>query len=438
MDLPGIKRWLERASPLYFSSYCILAAFGTYFCMYAFRKPFTAATFEGTVLGGLGLKTLYITAQVFGYTVSKFIGIRVVSGMQRAKRAVSIVALIAVAEVALVLFALTPAPWNAGWLFVNGLPLGMVFGLVLASLEGRRQTEALSAGLCASFILSSGVVKSVGQSLVLEHGVTELWMPAATGALFLVPLLLFVALLAQIPPPTGEDVASRAERAVMRTPDRRRFFRRHALGLVGLVTVYLLLTVGRSLRDDFAVEIWRDLGTSGKPEVFARTEMLVMLGVLLASGMMVRVRSNRGAFFGSLWLSARGLALLLATVFGQRAGLLGPLAFMTLTGLGLYIPYVTFHTTIFERLIATFRERANIGYLMYLADAFGYLGYVGVMLTRNALFDAPDLLPLYVKILVVVATASTLGLFLVARHFGRRMPAEPLPHPYPRQDGQRA
>jgi hypothetical protein len=27
-----------------FSAWCLVAAFGTYFCMYAFRKPFTAAT----------------------------------------------------------------------------------------------------------------------------------------------------------------------------------------------------------------------------------------------------------------------------------------------------------------------------------------------------------------------------------------------------------
>ena len=27
-----------------FGAYCIVAAFGTYFCMYAFRKPFAAIT----------------------------------------------------------------------------------------------------------------------------------------------------------------------------------------------------------------------------------------------------------------------------------------------------------------------------------------------------------------------------------------------------------
>ena len=57
-------------------------------------------------------------------------------------------------EVALLLFALVPAPYNFGCLFLNGLPLGMVFGLVLSFLEGRRLTEALAAGLCASFIVA--------------------------------------------------------------------------------------------------------------------------------------------------------------------------------------------------------------------------------------------------------------------------------------------
>jgi hypothetical protein len=56
---------------------------------------------------------------------------------------------------------------------------------------------------------------------------------------------------------------------------------------------------------------------------------------------------------------------------------------MVLIGLGLYLPYVAVHTTIFERLIAMTRDRGNIGYLMYLADAFGYLGYVAVMLVKN-------------------------------------------------------
>jgi hypothetical protein len=44
--------------------------------------------------------------------------------------------------------------------------------------------------------------------------------------------------------------------------------------------------------------------------------------------------------------------------------------------MGLYLPYVAFHTTLLDRLVALLRDRGNIGFLMYLADSFGYLGFV--------------------------------------------------------------
>ena len=149
MNQSWLRDRLANANPTVFSAYCIIAAFGTYFCMYAFRKPFTAATYDDQVWLGIGFKTILVASQVTGYTLSKFLGIKVVSEMPAKYRAISILGLIAVAEVALFLFAVTPVPWNFVWLFVNGLPLGMVFGLVLGFLEGRRVTESLSAGLCA-------------------------------------------------------------------------------------------------------------------------------------------------------------------------------------------------------------------------------------------------------------------------------------------------
>ncbi len=53
---------------------------------------------------------------------------------------------------------------------------------------------------------------------------------------------------------------------------------------------------------------------------------------------------------------------------------------MVLFGLGLYLPYVTVHTTVFERLLAMTREKGTIAFLLTLADSAGYLGYIGVMI----------------------------------------------------------
>jgi hypothetical protein len=419
-----VSQFLEKAGPTTFSAYCIVAAFGTYFCMYAFRKPFTAATYEDTVWMGIGFKTILVAAQVAGYTLSKFIGIKVVSEMPAARRAVTILLLLAIAEVALLLFAVTPVPWNFIWLFVNGLPLGMVFGLVLGFLEGRKVTEALSAGLCASFIVSSGFVKSVGRSLIQDYGVDPYWMPALTGLIFVIPVFAFVFMLSRIPPPSAEDEQLRTRRKPMNATDRRAFFRRHAFGLCGLLVIYVLLTVVRSLRDDFAVEIWQELGVSDTPSIFAQSEFLVMLGVVAVNGLAILVKNNRLALLSSLSLLSIGFLIVLSAVGGHFAGMLGPLPFMVLLGLGMYIPYVAFHTTVFERMIAAFRETGTIGYLMYLADAVGYLGYVGVMVFRNVAGEKASFLNLLLWTSVLVALLSIVLSILLSVYFTRTTPGD--------------
>ena len=44
-DPSALTRWLETAPPALFACYGGLMAFGAYFAMYAFRKPFTAASY---------------------------------------------------------------------------------------------------------------------------------------------------------------------------------------------------------------------------------------------------------------------------------------------------------------------------------------------------------------------------------------------------------
>jgi hypothetical protein len=371
--------------------------------------------------GGGGYKTSLVIVQVLGYTLSKFLGIKVIAEMSPHRRAAGILVLIGAAQAALVLFGLIPPPWNIACLFVNGLALGMVFGLVLGFLEGRRQTEALAAGLCASFILADGAAKSVGAYL-LAAGVAERWMPAAAGFLFVLPLFGFVWMLTRIPPPSSADAASRGERRPMTTADRRAFFRRYASGLTLLVLVYLLTTILRSIRADFAPEIWQGLGWTGQPEVFTRSEVVVMFGVTASSGLTVLIADNRKAFHAAMATSLGGLALIGAAVGGLAAGWLGGFGFMVLVGLGLYLPYVAVHTTLFERLIAMTRDRGNIGYLMYLADAFGYLGYAAVMLAQNGARGESGFVSFFLAACVITAVVGGILMFLCWAYFAAWRP----------------
>ena len=139
-----------------------LAAFGTYFCMYAFRKPFSVATFDGLSFIGVDYKILLVIAQVLGYALSKFVGIKVISELKPNRRLLYLISLIVLAEISLLLFAWVAAPYNIPFMFLNGFPLGMIWGIVFSYIEGRRFTDILGVVLSASFIVSSGVVKSVG------------------------------------------------------------------------------------------------------------------------------------------------------------------------------------------------------------------------------------------------------------------------------------
>ena len=424
---PFLTRWLRRASPAAFAAYCIAAAFGTYFCMYAFRKPWSAATFEGQQLLGLGLKEVLVASQLVGYTASKFIGLRFVSALDPARRARVLLALIAAAELALLGFALAPVPLAPLFLVLNGLPLGMVFGLVLGFLEGRRMTEALTAGLCASFIFASGAVKSVGRGLIVEHGVGERWMPFATGALFAPLLLLCVWMLTRIPPPTEEDERDRHERVPMDAAARRRVFRTHRVVLLSLCVVYALITVVRTIRDDFAVELWAELGVSDRPSIFARSELAVMVLVTLLNGAAFLIRDHGRAFRIAVLTVPAGFALVIGSVLAQRAGSFGAFPFMVAVGFGMYVPYVAFHTTVFERFLASVRERGNLSYPLYLADSAGYLAALLLLFGRGGIEPVAErarYLPLFTNLCVLTGVAASLLAIavLIAR---RRATASP-------------
>ena len=409
---------------LFWTAWAMVAAFGSYLCMYGFRKPYTAADFGDTILWGLGFKTVLVTAQVLGYLLSKIVGIRIIAEMTPHRRAATMIGLVILAEAALLLFGLIPRPWNAACLFLNGLPLGLVFGLVLGFLEGRRMTELLTAGLCASFILADGITKSAG-SWLLGQGVREDWMPAAAGGVFLIPYGICVAMLARVPPPTHRDVSARHHRGPMTKNERKAFLRRYAVGLIPIVLMFLLVTILRSIRADFAPEIWRGLGSPAAPSIFTRSELVVAIGVLAVNGISVLFTDNRRAFFAALGVCGLGFALLAIALMTRSAGLLDDFGFMVLLGLGLYLPYVAVHTTIFERLIGMTRARGNVGFLMYVADSAGYLGYVAVMLVRNSGPTGGDILGLLIDACWLAIGISTVCLAICWIYFGRLEVAAP-------------
>lgn len=378
-----IQDWLSRQNQVVFSLYAIVAAFCTYACMYAFRKPFTAAAFSGIEYWGLELKTLLIISQVLGYTTSKFLGIKYVSEMTANKRAVAIIFLVVFAELALLCFWMVPGPTKILFLFLNGLPLGMVWGLVFSFLEGRRNTELLGAGLSISFIVSSGIVKSFGKYIMLEYGVSEFAMPFLTGLVFIVPLIFFTLMLNQVPPPTPQDEELRTKRLPMNGKERLAFFREFAVGIIMLTVVYMFLTAFRDLRDNYALEILEAVGFKDDAGIFTKTEAPIAIIVLIVMASIMFINNNRKALMVNHYIIAFGIALIGASTFAFQSGWISPYIWMVAVGLGSYLGYVPFNCILFDRFIATYRTVANAGFLIYIADSFGYLSSIGVLLYKN-------------------------------------------------------
>ncbi len=397
-----LTRWLAVAPPAVLNGYAIICSFAAYFAMFAFRKPFASATYEraSAEVGTLGLKSALAIGQIVGYGLAKWIGVKFVSETSRSRRAPLLIAMIVAAEAALLIFAVVPDGWRPLAMFFNGLPLGMVWGLVVWYLEGRRTSEILLAALSCSFIIASGAVKDVGRAVLAGDplpllGATlpnpftgpigELWMPFAVGALFFIPFVVAVWLLDQLPEPNAADVASRSIREPMDHRQRIEFLARFFPGLMLLFATYFFITAFRDYRDNFSVDLFNELkyAYEQNKSIITRSELWVGLGVAAAMAMIYLVRDNRRGLLAVFGVIAAGLALLGVATWLRTHGVIDGFWWMILIGLGSYLAYVPYNSVLFERLIASTRIAGTAVFAIYVADSLGYAGSVSMLLYKE-------------------------------------------------------
>lgn len=384
--MPAIPLTINNAknSETYAAVFAATITFLTYAAVYAFRKPFTISGFANAPkVFGLAYKDALVISQVLGYMMSKFYGIKFISELKKVSRGKIILLLVAISWTALLLFAVVAAPYNVVFLFINGFPLGMIWGIIFSFVEGRKATDFIGASLAVSFIFSSGFVKSVAKWLMINFSVDEWWLPFITGLVFILPVLLFVYLLEKIPPPSDEDIATRVVRLPMNKEERKIFFHQFRTGLILLIIIYVFLSIFRDIRDNFAADIWRESGYGNEPSVFTSTEVPITIIILVLIGSMILIRNNRKAFIITHLIIIIGFLLAGISSWLFIHHFLSAFTWMMLVGMGLYMGYIPFNCLLFDRMIATFKHAGNVGFLMYVADSFGYLGSVGVILLKS-------------------------------------------------------
>jgi MFS family permease len=415
-----LYKWFA-SSRILFIAWCMLAAFGTYFCMYAFRKPFNAGVYKGYELFGIDYKAVLIIAQVLGYMISKFIGIKVISELKQGQRKILIIGLILFAEASLLLFGLVSPPYNFFFLFLNGLPLGMVWGIVFSYLEGRRFTELLAIGLSISLIVSSGFLKTFYFAV---HNwfpaVSEFWLPSLIGLFFLPLFIFFVWMLSVIPEPSETDKLLRTERTPMNKEEKHITLRQYGWGLLCLVLMYTLLATMRDFRDNFSVEIWNEIQPSWNRNVFSKTEAISGIVVLLGIGALSFIRNNIKAFWSTQLLIGLGVLLCGFSTLLFELKSLPPFWWMLLVGTGLFLAYIPIQVAFFERMIALYKIKANAGFFVYICDSIGYLGSVALLLYKEFFMKDLSWAKMLMRFSYLVTVLSILMLITATIFFNRK------------------
>ena len=365
--------------------YAAFVSFGTYVFIFGFRKSFTVCTFDGLTFGPIAFKTALVISQMLGYLLAKFYGIKFISGLKKVNRYKIIFLLTGISWLAWLLFALVPAPYNVAFLFLNGFPLGMLWGVVFSYVEGRKTTDFIGAALAVSFIFSSGWVKSVGAWLMEQYHITEFWIPFFTGLVFALPLVIFVYGLEKVPPPSPEDEALRTKRIPMTALDRKQLLMQYLPGIIAFVAIYLFATIFRDIKDNFSAEMWKEMGYGSKPALFTQTEIPVTIFILFIIASVVVIKNSFKALMVAHVLILFGFIIAGSSTYFFTAGSLGPFWWMIWVSLGLYLVYIPFNSIFFDRLIAAFSMKGNAGFFIYLADSVGYVGSVSVMLVKEGM-----------------------------------------------------
>jgi hypothetical protein len=399
---------LRNTNGFWFTLYASISAFCLYTCIYAFRKTFSVATFEGLAYLGVSYKVWLVLSQVLGYALAKFIGIKVIAELKATSRAGGILLMISIGGISWLLFAIVPAPYNIIFLFTNGFPLGLVWGMMFGFLEGRRMTEVLGASLAVSFIFSAGLCRTVGAYLIKDWNITEQWVAFVAACIFLLPLLFFLWLIEKLPPPSLLDETLRTKRQPMNGAERRNFISTFLPGIILFVAAYVLLTIFRDFRENFSAEIWKSLGYGNSPGIYSRTEVPVSIAVLVIMGSIMLIKNNKTALMVNHLIIMIGMILIgVSTLLFEFEKIEAPL-WMILVGIGLYLGYIPFNSIFFDRLIAAFRYVGTVGFIMYVADSFGYLGSIGILFFKEFSYAKLSWLQFFISCGYVISISGSI------------------------------
>ena len=100
-------------------------------------------------------------------------------------------------------------------------------------------------------------------------------------------------------------------------------------------------------------------------------------------GATILIKNNKNALMTDYAIILFGLVMVGISSLMFQTGLINAPIWMVLIGIGMYMAHIPFNIMIIERIIAVFKSAANVAFMMYVADAFCYLGSTGALLYKT-------------------------------------------------------
>jgi hypothetical protein len=182
----------------------------------------------------------------------------------------------------------------------------------------------------------------------------------------------------------------------------------------------MILTIIRDYRSNFAANMWIEMGMGNDTSIFTKTEIPASVVTLCLMGMLVFIEKNMQALLLNHLIVIVGLLLCIGCTTLYQYGLLSPFWWMTWLGVGLYMGYVPFNCMLFDRLIAAFRYVSNAGFVIYVADSFGYLGSNVVLVMKNFLKIEVPWTQFFVQLIFALSSLGIAVTVVAAIYFKRK------------------
>ena len=103
-----------------------------------------------------------------------------------------------------------------------------------------------------------------------------------------------------------------------------------------------------------------------------------------------------------------GMMLIGICTFFFQQKRISPTLWMTLIGPGLYLGYVPFNSIFFDRLLAAFSYIGTVGFIIYVADSFVYLGSVGVLFFKEFGYSHLSWLDFFISAGYLISAAGSM------------------------------